>query len=189
MILTLDDLYPDFKIRVLRIFEDVKRLTGREMRPTETVRPFQRQQELFEIGRVLKGDTWVIADTPPKIVTKAPPGMSLHAYGLAVDACFSGPDPYLGKLSKDKREATWRLYGTAIKGHGCRWGGDWNFNGIQDADDFDKPHCQLAYGLKITELLDLHTRGGIKAVWTAIDKVRGVPVASEWPLVKISSIV
>lgn len=182
---TLDALYPDLRVRARRVFEDVRLATRLEMRPTETLRPFARQQELFEKGRELQNGVWVIVDRA-KVLTFSPPGMSRHAYGLAFDACFRGPDPYLEKHPEGKE--IWRIYGASAKAHGLRWGGDWNGNGVLDPNDFDRPHCEISYGLKLTECLALFSENGLPAVWGAIDKIRQVPVASEWSIAETNSI-
>lgn len=177
--LKLDGLYPDFAVRVRRIYEDVERTTQLKLKPTTLVRDVETQQKLYEKGRTLVKGVWQIVDKK-LIVTKAPGGLSFHAYGLAVDSAWQGKYPYLENQTKAEFERLWRAYGGAVNAHGCKWGGDWNFNGVQDPDDFDRPHCELGYGLGVRKLLHLYSEGGRDAVWSTLDQIRGVPIASEW---------
>jgi len=175
-LIKLSHLYPDFKDRVLAVVDWVKERTGREMFPTETLRSMTRQRALYGRGRVFDPRThvWTVIDRS-KIVTNAPPGMSMHHYGVACDFAFRGGDPYLAGLPSLQSKTLWAEYGRACHVQGLRWGGDWNGNGRQDAHDFDGPHCEKSYGVKIQTLLDsLQSPKGIKAVWRVLDRERGI---------------
>jgi peptidoglycan L-alanyl-D-glutamate endopeptidase CwlK len=174
----LDLIYPDLRVRMARVYTETKRVTLLDMFPTEGLRSFERQKKLYEVGRELRDGKWV--KTGP-VLTNARPGFSRHAYGLAVDSAFKGPDPYLERLQDRKQaEYYWDVFGRAVKAYGLVWGGDWNGNGTRDVNDFDRPHAELSYGLTLTDCLDLYENGGIAAVWATIDKIRGVEVGSEW---------
>lgn len=167
----LNLLYPDFKNRVERILAAVQRDTGHVLFPTETLRTFERQQKLYEVGRVLRNGVWVVADKfKRETLTNAQPGMSFHAYGLAADLAWHGGDPYLEYLQpRDEAQRLWIAYGKAAKAEGCVWGGDWNGDGKIQPEDFDRPHCQISYGLAVSELFALHQKGGLAAVWKELD--------------------
>jgi hypothetical protein len=175
----LDQLYPDFKVRIIRVYNDVYARIHKTMKAIEALRSFERQEKLYAIGRAFVDGKWTLIN-PKAIVTKAPPGMSFHAYGLAVDSGFTGTDPYLVNMKRDEAEAYWWFYGQACQAHGCVWGGDWNGNGMREPNDFDRPHCEMSYGLRVLDCLDLYNYGGIEAVWAELDKIRGVPVGEGW---------
>lgn len=172
----LDQLYPDFRDRVLLAIQAVKERTGRDMFPIETFRSITRQRKLYEQGRIFdpKTHVWSVI-SKVSIVTNAPPGMSLHHYGLAADLGFIGGDPYLRGESKTIERVLWADYGRSVMEQGLRWGGDWNGNGRQDPNDFDRPHCEKSYGVKTQTLLAaLQSPNGIQAVWRALDRERCV---------------
>lgn len=171
-------VYPDLQVRIHRVFEDIRRLYRMDMRITHGFRTFKEQQDLFDQGRT----------KPGKQVTNAPQGMSWHCYGLAVDCCFRGADPYLDRpdfaknmewlqfVPKDKTpgEFLWSEFGKFGRAHGLTWGGD--FRAFKDL-----PHLEIRYGLTLAECLKLHETGGLVAVWMTVDKFRKVdPTRVEW---------
>lgn len=81
----LREVYPVFGLQVERVLRAMLDRFNKQMRVTAGFRSFQEQGNIFAIGR----------SKPGKIVTKAKPGMSKHNYGLAVDVCFRGMDPFL----------------------------------------------------------------------------------------------
>lgn len=177
----LDLLYPDFRARVIRIYKAVFDATGRKLNATETLRSFERQQKLYEIGRIFKDGKWVIANPEKReTLTNAPPGRSYHSYGLAVDSAWAGADPYLKLCAPNLRKELWSVYGAAIAAEGCVWGGDWDGDGLKDPNDFDLPHCERSYGFNTQNFLTLYSEGGLSAVWSRLDYLRGVPEGTEW---------
>lgn len=170
----LKGAYPNLGVRACRLEQDVLTQLGMQIRITEVIRTMEQQAALYARGRTAPG---------PK-VTNAPPGSSIHHYGLAFDICFLGKDPYLDAIRKQKGDAEWdgiwRKVGLLAEGHGLTWGFDWNANGIKDANDFDRPHFQITYGQTLKQIQDLYRFGGMAAVWAAADKIRGVEVGSEW---------
>jgi peptidoglycan L-alanyl-D-glutamate endopeptidase CwlK len=97
------------------------RAKGIDLRVTEGYRDLETQQKYYEMGKTKKGP----------IITKAPPGMSYHNYGLAVDVC-----EYVdGKPNWHSEH--WAEIGALGKKHGLVWGGDWK-------SFVDRPHLQLA---------------------------------------------
>ena len=94
---------------------------GIDLRVVSGFRDRKKQQALYSQGRTTKGP----------IVTNAPPGLSYHNYGWAVDVCeYRNGKPYW----KSKH---WNEIGAIGKKHGLVWGGDWTRL-------VDKPHLQLS---------------------------------------------
>lgn len=169
----LSQIYPDLKVRVIRVYNDFYNRHQKKLFTIEGVRDLERQAKLWAQGRT----------SPGKIVTRARPGDSIHNYGLAFDSGFMGADPYLEALKeKDIKsyQYFWGEFGRFAKAHGLKWGGDWNGNGIQDKEDWDLAHAEITYGLTLAQIKKLHAVGGLKAVWVKCDQIRGVEVGSEW---------
>lgn len=125
---------------------------------TAGLRSIAEQWALYDKGRTkLKNGTWVITDAV-SVVTHAIPFKSFHSFGLGIDSAFSGTDPYLEKMLKQRAEFLWSEYGKFTRAHGMVWGGDFiNF--------VDRPHCEMGYGLSLSELQKLYEFGGIKGVF------------------------
>ena len=111
-------LYPGLVPRFYRVAYDIHAKHKKCLRITEGFRSFERQRELFSLGR----------DKPGAIVTNAGAGDSFHNYGCALDVCFAGADPYLDK--DPMKDFYWDEFGFYAKAHGFAWGGD--FNGFKD---------------------------------------------------------
>lgn len=157
----LRGIYPEIAIRVRAVYSDMRRLHGFAMRATEGLRSMERQAQLYMQGRT----------APGPIVTNSPPGQSIHHYGLAVDSCFYGRDPYLKEHHRG--EMLWVEYGRLARQHGLHWGGDW-------ARIIDRPHVQFTFGLSLKEIRELYQFGGMDAVWMACDEIRGVEIGTGW---------
>lgn len=132
---------------------------GRQIRVTDGMRSFAEQWAIFGKGRLKEKDgTWLICDKK-LVVTHAMPGQSFHQFGLAIDSCFMGDDPYLAKLHRPETDMLWNLYGEAVKAQGMMWGGDWK------QPKTDRPHCEIDYGLSIHTIQMVYEDHGLKAVW------------------------
>lgn len=152
----LNLLYPDFATRIRRVYIDMAEYHGVEMRMTEGLRTISRQKILYDQGRT----------TPGAIVTWAPPGFTLHHYGVASDSCQKGKKPW---------DLPWDKFAECAKNHGLNAGYFWS------SKKQDKPHLELAYGgLSLEQMVNLYKAGGLAGVWAQFDKIRGVPVESEW---------
>jgi len=81
----LREVYPVFGLQVERVIIAMLERFNKQLRVTAGFRSFQEQASIFAIGR----------SKPGKIVSNAKPGLSKHNYGLAVDVCFRGMDPFL----------------------------------------------------------------------------------------------
>ncbi len=153
----LDQVYPDLRVRILKTYTNVFENLGLLMRSTSGFRSMEEQKKLWKIGRDENGKEIPGAE----LVTKSAPGSSWHEYGLAVDTCWRGIDPFMDYLQqRDGAEATkrWYEFGRYAEGNGLTWGG--KFHTISD-----KPHCQKNYGLTIDKAQELYKSGGLEKVW------------------------
>jgi peptidoglycan L-alanyl-D-glutamate endopeptidase CwlK len=152
----LDTVFPDVKERALKVYAEMKTMHGVTMRCTEGVRLIDRQTELYAQGRT----------KPGPIVTWSEPGNSMHGFFCAFDSCFAGSDPYLEILHKNDpaaAKALWEAFGTACEKYGLAWGGRWS------DEKLDRPHAQMTYGHKLSELQQLYKRGGREALFVAFE--------------------
>jgi len=136
----------------------------------ETYRSFETQLEYFKKGRELKNGVWVVVDSKA-IVTKAKPGFSMHAYGLAFDSIvdsdlqkqgiqWSWNDTYKdanGKVQKTE----WKKVGAIGKSLGLEWAGEWK-------SFAEMPHFQNTFGFKVSELYQILTSNGLDTVWKKV---------------------
>ena len=172
--MNIGPLYPDLLPLIARIQDDAPRVTGYKLRITEGTRSYTLQDARYAIGRTVMGKLPTIARPLGQRVTNARAGMSWHQYGLAMDWCFVSDDPYLEKLIPSDAAHAWDKFGELVKAYGFQWGGDFKLL-------VDKPHTQLTYGLTIHEAMEMHAHGGMRGVWTYIDKLRGCDTSSLWP--------
>jgi peptidoglycan L-alanyl-D-glutamate endopeptidase CwlK len=135
---------------------------GLVMRVTEGMRSFQYQYDLYCRGRQKRGNQWIVCDES-KIVTHAIPGSSYHQYGLAVDSCFVGDDPYREKCTPEESIMAWARFGEAVKLAGLRWGGDWT------AKRLDRPHAELSLPLSLDSIQMIYQKKGLAAVWERVN--------------------
>lgn len=154
-------VYPDIAVRWRRVAEDFWAQHKLALRVSEGIRSIEAQAALWAQGRT----------APGKIVTYSKPGESLHHYGLAVDACFAGADPFLEH--EPRAEFLWREYGRIATSHGLTWGGAWS-------RFVDRPHVQLTYGLTLQQIKELASYRGNESVWAKCDQMRGVDVGEGW---------
>lgn len=160
----LENVHPDIRVRARRVLADVKNFLDKEMKITESLRDFEKQRDVYAQGRT----------DPGKIATNARPGYSFHQYGLAIDCCFAGADPYLENLPKSDFDLFWNSYGKFAVNHGFIWGGNFKMRK-------DRPHIELSYGMRIQECLEEYRIGGVTRVWGHIDAAIGHSTTGEWP--------
>ncbi|RUA24331.1 MAG: hypothetical protein DSY76_08060 [Bacteroidetes bacterium] len=126
---TKNGVHPFLQKKVDLVIKDA-RAKGIDLRVVQGFRSMETQLKFYRQGRSSKG----------KIITNAPPGLSYHNYGWAVDVCeYKNGKPYW----KSKR---WNEIGEIGKSHGLVWGGDWKRL-------VDKPHLQLSISDIITHCL------------------------------------
>jgi len=137
----------------------------------ESYRSFERQEELYGQGREKRDGVWVVVNSS-KIVTKAKPGRSFHAYGIASDYVFDGNPQKQGiQWTWDDADATkpgkqplpWMKLGELGESCGLQWAGRW-----ETFREF--PHFQNDYGFKINDLYKILMNDGLDTVWKELDK-------------------
>lgn len=156
----INTAHPIIREELTQIFGLIdKTLTGKaKCRLAYVLRTFAEQANLYAQGRT----------APGKIVTKAPAGLSMHNYGLAVDIVLlldrDGDGKYTeaswdtkGDYDGDKK-ADWMEIVEIFRQFGWVWGGDWNNNMRSDDEKFlDYPHFEKKVnGLSVRQLLALH---------------------------------
>ena len=156
----LDQLYLPFASKVEGFLVDAK-AQGFNVGLFEGLRTYDRQKELWLQGRDQSGN---VVD-PSKIVTKSPPGMSLHQYGLAVDIVFDADAVKPGWQWSWDAKWPWKKLADLGQSHGLEAAYYWKR--FPEA-----PHFQCSFGFKIHELLSLYLQGGLTHVWDEIDRVK-----------------
>ena len=158
----LKTVHPDLRDRYLKAIALFKQTHGLDVRPTETFRSESQQMEYFKIGRVLNPTTrkWTVVG---KTVTNALPRQSWHLFGLAIDSCFEGPDPYMEHIPTADADALWLALGEAFEAYELTWGG--RFKSV------DRPLCELTYGLSLKDAQTLYAKSGVVAVWNKVDAI------------------
>lgn len=130
-------------------------------------RTFEQQDQLYALGRTVKNHDGVAQGKPMgRIITRARGGESWHNYGLAADIVFK-----TGKKWSWAEEHPWVTLGLLGESMGLEWG---NGMGRDGMEKWDRPHFQLARGLKISQAKTIYAAGGLEAVWNEIAK-RGRP--------------
>lgn len=132
----LAQLHPSIRQSAIDAYTEACRITPVGVHPfiTETLRSFERSNELYAQGRT----------TPGNIVTNAKGGSSLHNYGFALDFVLQINGKPVWKV-----DANWMKVVAVFKKHGFTWGGD--FKSIPDA-----PHFEKSFGLGWRDLLARH---------------------------------
>lgn len=123
-------------------------LAGLDLYINETLRTFRRSDDLYALGRTVKGS----------IVTNAAAGQSIHNYGLAIDVYpMRGGKPIFNfDLDPKLMKAMARVAELAAK-HGIEWGGHWT-------KLRDLPHFQIADAPNWRELKKKYPKGWVPGV-------------------------
>ncbi len=158
----LKEVMPEFGNLWLKVRDKFWIGHGIQLKVAQGLRTFAQQWKIYAQGRERKLGTWTIVDKD-KVVSYAPPGQSYHNFGLAIDSCFIGPDPYLANEPKERVGNLWNDYGIICRDEGLRWGGDFIHK--------DFGHCENNYGLDLHQIQILYEHSGINAVW---DRCRGI---------------
>lgn len=164
----LKNIYPEVARRSKRAIDRVFNDTGMEMKVSDGMRTYKKQNELY---------------LQEQKVTDALPGLSYHNYGMAVDCCFMGINPYLDRrqepddekspylIPKKRQDELWALWGRAVEDNGLRWGGRF--------PKPDQPHANIFASLSVREMKQILEKGGVRAVWSAVDWLLGKS-GDEW---------
>lgn len=161
---SLDSVFPGVATLWRRVACDMLEIYRMPMRATSGLRSVAMQWAIYGKGRSkLPNGTWIISDASA-VVSYSEPFKSWHNYGLAIDACFTGKDPYLEQMLPERAQFLWNEYGRFLKAHGLEWGGDFHFHP-------DRPHAQMRYGMSLGEARSLYEFGGLKAVFHKCEKI------------------
>ena len=141
----LESLHPDVQSRFeafLTEAQTVAKSKGLEYKAISGTRSWEEQAKIYALGRT----------TPGRIVTKAPPGHSMHNFGLAIDCGVFRNSGYLDENEPKTASAMHKEAGKIAEKHGRRWGG--NFKSI-----VDEPHFELDTPLRLSQLRDRKKSG------------------------------
>lgn len=129
----LKQLHPKVRDVALEAYNKAVQATPVGVHPfiTETLRSFERSNELYAQGRT----------KPGKKVTNAKAGSSFHNYGLAIDFVIQ-----INGLPVWTVNENWMVVVRCFKESGFVWGGD--FKSIPDA-----PHFEMTFGYTWRQLL------------------------------------
>jgi peptidoglycan LD-endopeptidase CwlK len=135
----IKSMHPILRDELVNDYIEINRMLPKyvRLRFTHTYRSLQEQNELYALGRTVKGNK----------VTNAKGGSSFHNYGLAFDIAIL--------LDKDKngtfesisyaQDENFMKVVDFFKSKGYQWGGD--FKAFKD-----KPHFQKTFGKSINDL-------------------------------------
>lgn len=151
-----DLLHPRIRGKVTALIADLANEII-PMKVFETFRTPERQQKLFNKGRVPVHD-------PSKIVTHAKPWESYHQYGLAVDMVIDHPDHGMWETGNATVDAWWSRYHALAERHGL------------EPLSFELPHVQLQ-GVKTSQLIAGDEPGAGDDSWTN----NFVEAVNRWP--------
>lgn len=134
-------LHPLVVDEALAAYREAVRITPNRVHPfiTETLRSFERSNELYAQGRT----------KPGKIVTNAPAGASYHNYGLAIDFTIQVTNEKGDKAFRWVVDENWMKVVQCFKEQGFAWGGD--FKSIKDY-----PHFEMTFGYTWRQLMQKH---------------------------------
>lgn len=139
-VLRIDKLHPKAKGIFSQFIDECEKAFNTTFRVSQGLRTIAEQDALYAQGRT----------KPGPVVTNAKGGTSYHNYGLAVDLVAMFPDG-----SIDWKYDMSKLKPIAVK-LGLFWGGD--FKTI-----VDKPHFEISFGKKPSELLAMRNAGKLDA--------------------------
>lgn len=141
----LESLHPDVQSQFeafLAEAQTIAKSRGLEYKAISGTRSWEEQARIYALGRT----------APGKIVTKAPPGHSMHNFGLAIDCGVFREGKYLDDVDPETASAMYKEAGEIAGNYGLRWGG--NFKSI-----VDEPHFELDTPLRLSQLRDRKKSG------------------------------
>ena len=143
----IEDLHP----RVAMVFKawlDDCEKAGIDVLVYCTYRDSKEQDELYKIGRTVKGEGVTKARPMGRTVTNAKGGYSLHQYRVAIDCVpiFKGKALWNGDIpSTPQNDKLYEKMAALAAKHGIEWSGNWKtFK--------ETAHFQYTGGLKLEDL-------------------------------------
>ena len=132
-------LHPAIRDKGISAYQDAVNKTPAGVHPfvTETLRSFERSNQLYAQGRT----------APGKIVTNSKAGQSYHNFGLAIDLVIQ-----VNGLPVWTVNDNWMIMINAFINQGFVWGG--NFKSIKDY-----PHVEMTLGHNWRDLLAKYNAG------------------------------
>lgn len=127
----VNKLHPKARAAFKMFIDDAERELNVTLRISQGLRTIAEQNALYAQGRTVKGS----------IVTNAKGGQSYHNYGLAVDLVQLKDNTVNWSFDYSQLQPIAALYGIV-------WGG--TFKSL-----IDKPHFELTYGYKPSELINI----------------------------------
>lgn len=112
--------------------------------PISGFRSFEKQKQLFAMGRTSVGPDASESNPLGRIVTRAEPGLSYHQYGLASDWDWFDNGYYFPLKMLDER---WQEYDAACKQIGVK------------TLTWEKPHNQLPLNVQARDLFEAWQKG------------------------------
>ena len=149
-------LYPPFASTVRSFILEARR-NGMDVSVFQGLRTFEEQQKLYQKGR---DANFRVVDRK-SVVTNAPPGMSMHNYGLAVDVVFDGNPAKPGFQWSWSDKYPWKKLALLGKEMGLEPAYFWKT--FPEA-----PHFEKSYGTTYRELHALYKEGGTALVWSVL---------------------
>lgn len=151
----IEDLHPLVQLKA-KAFKEEAQKQGLDFIITSTLRDIECQNELYKIGRTVKGQNASPKRPMGSVVTNAVGGRSFHNYGVAFDICprrfgkllvwntsGDGLDTNPADDDTDDLELWLRLANIG-KSLGLEWAGDW-----KTFKEF--PHFQFTQGLTLND--------------------------------------
>jgi len=157
----INKLHPILRNEVKELYLDVNYNLpkGVRLRISQGLRTISEQNDLYAIGRTVKG----------KIVTNAKGGQSWHNYGLAFDFVLLYDRDNNGTFESAKWDENkyWMQVVKEFKKAGFAWGGDWRFK--------DSPHFEKTFGVTNQQALSRMKSGDViydnKTTYININKI------------------
>jgi len=135
----IKSMHPILRYDLVNDYIEINRMLPKyvRLRFTHTYRSIQEQNDLYDIGRTIKGNK----------VTNAKGGSSFHNYGLAFDIAILLDNDKNGTFESISyaQDENFMKVVDFFKSKGYEWGGD--FKSFKD-----KPHFQKTFGKSINDL-------------------------------------
>lgn len=143
---SIEDLQPVARTKFKRWLADCE-IAGINVLVYCTLRDAKEQNELYKVGRTVKGTGVTTKKPMGNTVTNAKGGDSLHQYGVAIDCVplYNGKALWNGDLpSTPQDDKLYEKMAVLAKKHGIEWSGSWKTFP-------EKAHFQYTGGLTLAD--------------------------------------